>query len=94
MYDILSNMPTHEIAPLLIAVVAAVTGTVISVTAIVAVQLRKYRQSEIDAGLKQDMLNRGMPAHEIAQVMDAGKRNPSVDVIREVLRPARHAAQH
>jgi len=38
---------------------------------IIAVQWRKMRQAEIDAALKQEMIQRGMSANEIATVLEA-----------------------
>ena len=56
---------------LLIPCLAIAGGVVISVVAILSVAWRKHRQTEIESALKQDMLNRGMSADEIARVVRA-----------------------
>ena len=38
-------------------------------------QRLNYRRAEIFAGLKQDMLNRGMSANEICMVLEAGTKD-------------------
>jgi len=40
-------------------------------------QWQESRRAEITAGLKQDMLSRGMTAEEIQIVLDAGVKNSS-----------------
>ncbi len=56
---------------LMVCMLAA--GVIVGCTAIVFVSdyLTKARQSEIDAALKQDMLNRGMSAADIRTVLEA-----------------------
>jgi hypothetical protein len=58
----------------LIPLVAIVTGALIAITAIISGQWRRIRQAEIDAALKQEMLNRGMPAEEIERVVRASRK--------------------
>jgi hypothetical protein len=41
---------------------------------VIANQWRKIRQAEIQAALKQDMLERGMSAEEIKLVLEAGQK--------------------
>jgi hypothetical protein len=50
-----------------------VAGVIVACVAIVFItdHLRKSHQSEIDAMLKQDMLNRGMSAADIKTVLEA-----------------------
>lgn len=48
-------------------------GVLIALTAIVFSQWRKVRVAEIEGALKQQMLDKGMSAAEIAQVMNAGQ---------------------
>jgi hypothetical protein len=43
----------------------------IPIVAIVTSYLRAVRQAELDASLKQDMLQRGMSAEEIIRVLQA-----------------------
>ncbi len=51
-----------------------VGGAVCSAFTSVAVQRRKARQAEVEAGLKSQMIERGMSADEIERVLQAGKR--------------------
>jgi hypothetical protein len=52
------------------ALIAAVIVTCVAIVCITD-HLRKSRQADIDAGLKQDMLNRGMSAADIKTVLEA-----------------------
>ena len=56
---------------LLVCMLAA--GVIVACVAIVFITdyLRKSHQSEIDASLKQDMLNRGMSAADIKTILEA-----------------------
>jgi hypothetical protein len=56
-----------------LAACALTAGVIVACVAIVFVTdyLRTSRQSEIDAWLKQDMLNRGMSAGDIKTVLEA-----------------------
>ena len=53
----------------------------------VANQWRKVREAEMEAALKQDMLNRGMSAQEIQMVLSAKGSKASLDVRRFSLLP-------
>jgi len=55
----------------ILGTIAMVAGTVICVTAIVSDAWRKVRQTEDNNALKQSMLDRGMSAEEIVQVVRA-----------------------
>jgi len=79
MADLLSKFDGGQ----LIAVVAIVGGllfvTIASVVKSAARSWRGIREAEINAALKQDMLNRGMSADDIRTVLEAGSkgfRNP------------------
>ena len=72
MLELLSSNPAS--APLVI-IFGFVTITALGST--IALQWGKarraelrFRQAELEASLKQDMLNRGMSVHEIRQVME------------------------
>lgn len=52
-----------------------IAATIITVTSVVATQWRAVRQSEDVNALKQDMLDRGMPADEIATVIEASSKS-------------------
>ncbi len=58
---------------LFIPIFAVIGGVLIALTAIVSMNWRKARQSELDAALKQDMLNRGFTAADIERVINARK---------------------
>jgi hypothetical protein len=45
--------------------------TITSVVSTLAVQWRKVRQAEMEAALKQEMIQRGMSADDIQKVMEA-----------------------
>jgi hypothetical protein len=51
-----------------------VGGAVCSAVGGVAVQWRKARQAEVEAGLKAQMIERGMSAEEIERVIQSGNR--------------------
>jgi hypothetical protein len=71
MFDWLTVFPENaRLVAFLFAVLGSV-GAVISTTTVLAVQWRRVRQAELEAGLKQDMLQRGMSAYEIAAVVRA-----------------------
>jgi hypothetical protein len=55
-----------------IGLVAVAGGLLCGIVAIVMHFLHENRKAEINGGLKQDMLNRGMSADDIRVVLDAG----------------------
>jgi hypothetical protein len=76
MMDWLSNQNAKE----LIGLAAVVGGMLIAMVAIVSGQWARVRrdelrarQAEVDAALKQQMIERGMSADEIVQVLKAGQ---------------------
>jgi len=74
MSDLLSRVPPHDVPAIVFSALAFVAGLVVWLT----YQWRLHRRTEIEAALKQDMLNRGMSAEEIERVMRAslhGNRN-------------------
>jgi hypothetical protein len=56
----------------LIALVAIVGGLICGVLVLAGDYWHRIRKAEINAKLKQDMLDRGMTAEEIRIVLDAG----------------------
>jgi len=50
------------------------TVTITSVVSTIAGRWKEVRLAEIDGALKQEMLQRGMSAGEIQQVIDAGRK--------------------
>jgi hypothetical protein len=61
---------------LLIPIIMAICGSLVGIIAIVAHQWRNLRQAEVEAALKQDMLNRGLSVEEIERVVRAST-NPA-----------------
>jgi hypothetical protein len=57
-----------------IPIILFLCGALIAITAIVSAQWRKVRQTELEIGLKQDMLNRGMSAEEIERIIHATRK--------------------
>ncbi len=55
-----------------------VGGAICSAVTSIAIQWRKARQAEVEAGLKAQMVERGMSAEEIERVIHSGKR-PAAD---------------
>jgi hypothetical protein len=74
MSEFLSRCPPGE----LIALVSIVGGLICGTIVLVASYWRKIRQAEIDAKLKQDMLDRGMTPEEIRIVVEAGSKESDV----------------
>ena len=58
---------------------------IIVISVVGMIQWRKFRQAGMDAALKQQMLDRGMSAEEIAQVLSASSSKTSKD--QPVARP-------
>jgi SOS response regulatory protein OraA/RecX len=56
-----------------IGLAAVIVGPMIAVVAIIASQWRRVRIAEMEGALKQQMLDKGMSAAEIEQVMKAGQ---------------------
>jgi hypothetical protein len=56
-----------------LAALAILSGTLIAVVAIVAGEWRALRENEEMSRLKHTLLNRGLTADEITQVVEAGK---------------------
>ena len=56
----------------LIGFVGVIGGLLVAAIGILATQWRHVRVAELEAGIKQQMLDKGMSAAEIEQVMNAG----------------------
>ena len=67
------------------------TGGVIAVSIVAVVQWRMVRIAEVEANLKREMIQRGMSADEIAQVL-AGKPLNSPHSRRSADRPVKETA--
>jgi hypothetical protein len=70
MSDILSKLNGPELTGL----VAVVGGLLMAIIGIVAVQWRRVRIAEVECALKQQMLDKGMSAAEIEQIIKAGEK--------------------
>ena len=70
MYDYLLRFSPGE----MIAIVSIVGGLLVVMFSLAADIWQRARKVEIEAKLKQDMLDRGMSADEIRTVLDAGKK--------------------
>lgn len=55
-----------------LGMMAVIAGALIKITSAVATHWRQVRQSEIDASLKAQLLEKGFNAPEIEQVMNSG----------------------
>jgi hypothetical protein len=60
---------------LLIPIIMAICGGLVGIVAIIAYHWHNVRQVEVEAALKQDMLNRGMTADEIERVVKASNKS-------------------
>jgi hypothetical protein len=78
MWELLSENPW--LIPVILGMLIPITGIVFGT---VTHYLQKTRQAELDAGLKHEMLQRGMSADEIVQVIRAKGRGSRCDVREE-----------
>ena len=73
--EFLSRFDSGETLGLIVLAGGMTVGLILGIMGILLgfhAQRLKYRRAEILAALKQDMLNRGMPANEICMVLEAG----------------------
>lgn len=70
MSEFLARFSSGEI----IGLVAVIIGPTIAIAAIVCTQWRRVKIAEMEACLKQQMLEKGMSAAEIEQVLGANQR--------------------
>lgn len=69
----LENMDSGQFIGLIAVSGGFVVGIILGAIAILTSYLESIRKAEIEAALKQDMLNRGMSAEDIALVIRAKK---------------------
>jgi hypothetical protein len=81
MFDGLAVHPEY-----LIPIIGIVAGCTVGLAAVIANNWRSVRRAEVEAALKQDMLNRGMTVEQIERVVRAsnvseegGKTDPISD---------------
>ena len=70
MTEFLSKFRSDEIVGMLVIV----GGLIFLIAPIVGTFWYKIHKTNVNAALKQDMLNRGMSAEEIKTVLDAGEK--------------------
>ena len=73
-HEVMGNDPGLTLGAIL-GTLGIIAGMSIAITGIVAAQWRAVRQTEDANALKQDMLDRGMSADEIATVMEASSKS-------------------
>jgi DNA-binding transcriptional MerR regulator len=76
MGDLISKLSGGEV----VGVLALFGVVLVTLTAIVSYQLRRMRQTELEIALKQQMLDKGMSAAEIVQVLKASKEPTAEEV--------------
>ncbi len=74
MTELLSRFDPGEFIGLIAVAGGLLCGIICGTSAILTDYWHKNRKAEIEAALKQDMLNRGMSADEIRMVIDAGSK--------------------
>ena len=75
MSEFLSKFDGGEFIGLVAVGGGLLCGILCGITGILAGAWEKVRRTEIQAALKQDMLNRGMSADEIRTVVEAGSKS-------------------
>jgi hypothetical protein len=73
MSELLQQLNGAELMVLLTLLLGILVGGIIAVTAIVTAHLRETHQAQQEAILKQEMLQRGMSAEEIVQVITTSR---------------------
>ena len=68
---------------LLLVSIGCLTGVIIFIAALIAGTMRKMRQAKLDDDLKREMIERGMSAEEITQVIEA--ESPPEDYLNRLL---------
>jgi hypothetical protein len=74
--ELVDRLGSGQLFVLLIITLALASGIV----KCIADQWRKVREAEMEAALKQDMLNRGMSAQEIQMVLSAKGSKASCEI--------------
>lgn len=73
--DLITPFDADQRFVLAIICIACATAVLIVLTAVISSVLYYLRHKQIDADLKRDMLDRGMSADEIEQVVEATPRS-------------------
>src|SRR5262245_60075802 len=80
MHDLLSKLDHEDVLALcgmLVGVVAILGGITVAVTKVVSGHYRRTQLDDMEATLKMEMIQRGMSAAEIKQVLEANMRGPT-----------------
>jgi uncharacterized membrane protein YcjF (UPF0283 family) len=80
MHDLLSKLDHEDILALcgmMVGVIAIIGGISVVITKVVSAHYRKSQLDEMEATLKLEMVQRGMSAGEIKQVLEANMRGRS-----------------
>ena len=83
MLKLIENQPQLAIWGLLIVAVA-----VCYIVRVVSSEWRAYRQTELEGNLKEQMIQRGMSAREIVQVMQTGQETVQLEARPSTARPS------
>ena len=103
MDEFVSRLGTEGIlalAGMLVGVIAILGGITVAITKVVSSSRRRMQLDEMDATLKMEMIQRGMPADEIAAVLKAHTgTNRSLNLnlsglMRGFSKPPEYAKQH
>lgn len=90
MNDLIAKLDHEDILALcgmLVGVVAIVGGITVAVTKVVSSHYRKVQLDEMEATLKMEMVQRGMSAGEIKQVLESkmgGRRSSWSDLVGRI----------
>jgi hypothetical protein len=81
MHDLLSKLDHEDILALcgmIVGVIAIVGGISVAITKVISAHYRRSQLDEMEATLKMEMIQRGMSAGEIKQVLEANmQRGPT-----------------
>jgi hypothetical protein len=88
MTEIISKLDSGDIVALcgmLLGAVAIIGGITVAVTKVVAAHYRRTQLDEMEATLKMEMIQRGMSAGEIKQVLESKMGTPRSSAVGELL---------
>jgi hypothetical protein len=74
MNEFISGLGNGDLLPIVVISIVFGSFVLISLSIIAATCVTKIRRHAIDARLKQDMVDRGMAAEEIATILNAGTK--------------------
>ncbi len=69
MSELISRMSPHDLIPMTAIILGIGTGLVVSVTAIIAGSIRRYRERESAINLIHELVARGLPTDEIERLV-------------------------